>query len=109
MGFMDLPVFILNELSSGPYGPYVTQRLAEIQKWYQIYEEGAEFNIEDVGEDSKEKNFIPTELKSKKIKRLINKQAEFMVGKPPDIKVTCPNEVKTDNGKPNETAMQEYL
>ncbi len=109
MGFMDLPVFILNELSSGPYGPYVTQRLAEIQKWYQIYEEGAEFNIEDVGEDNEEKKFTPTELRSKKIKRLINKQAEFMVGKPPDIKVTCPDEEKTDDGKPNETAMQEYL
>ena len=39
MGFMDLPIFILNELSSGPYGPYVTQRLAEVQKWYEIYVE----------------------------------------------------------------------
>lgn len=108
MGLLDLPVYILQELSSGPYGPFVTQKLAHIHKWYETYAEGADFDIEEVGDDLKDK-FHPTILKAKKIKRLIAKQAEFMMGKPPDIKIACPNEPRKDEGKPNEAAMQDYV
>lgn len=104
MEMADLPLFIIRELS-GPYGPVETDRINEIHKYYSIYGEGADFETEY--EDTDE--FTPTNLKSKKIKRLISKQAEFMVGKPPDIKITCPDEEKTDQGKPNESAMQEYI
>lgn len=104
MAMADLPLFIIRELS-GPYGPYETDRINEIQKLYSIYENGADFDTEFTDADG----FSPTNLKAKKIKRLISKQAEFMVGKPPDIKITCPDEEKKENGKPNESAMQEYI
>ncbi|MCD2492741.1 phage portal protein [Lacrimispora sp. NSJ-141] len=101
---MDLPIFIIQELS-GPYGPEMTEKLRRIVEWYNIYAAGAEFETEQ--EESEE--FTPTRLRSRKIKRLISKQAEFMVGKTPDIKISCPNEKKTDQGKPNESDMQEYI
>lgn len=100
----DLPLFIVLELS-GPYGPEITQKINQIIKWYNIYAAGSDFKTE-VEESDK---FEPTKLKSRKIRRLINRQAEFMVGKAPDIKIVCPDEKKTDQGKPNESAMQQYL
>lgn len=100
----ELPMYIIRELS-GPYGPDVTDMIHRIEYWYHVYENGADFDIEQLEDEE----FEPTKLKSKKIKRLISKQAEFMVGKPPDIKITCPNEKKTENGKPNESDMQEYV
>lgn len=104
MALVDLPLFIVQELS-GPYGPYETERINQIRKFYRKYQEGSDFETEST--DSKE--FEPTKLKARKIKRLISEQAEFMVGKPPDIKVTCPDERKTEVGKPNEAAMQKYV
>ena len=104
MAMAELPLFIVRELS-GPYGPFETDRINKIQEYYNIYATGANFDTENTDSD----DFTPTILKAKKIKRLISKQAEFMVGKSPDIKITCPNEKKTDTGKPNESAMQEYI
>lgn len=104
MSLMDLPLFIVQELS-GPYGPAVQQKINQIIRWYAIYGEGAEF---DTGIEATEE-FAPTILQSRKIKRLISKQAEFMVGKTPDIKITCPEETKTEDGKPNESAMQTFV
>ena len=104
VSLMDLPLFIVRELS-GPYGPEVTEKINQIIRWYNIYACGADFETEFESSE----NFEPTKLKAKKIKRLISKQAEFMMGKPPDINVTCPDEDKTEDGKPNETAMQGYL
>ena len=101
---IDLPIFIIQELS-GPYGPEVTDKINQITRWYNTYSSGAEFESEDTGDE----DFIPTDFRSKKIRRLISKQAEFMVGKPPDIKISCPDETKTEQGKPNESAMQEYI
>ena len=104
MSLMDLPLFIIRELS-GPYGPEVTEKINQIIHWYNTYAGGADFETELEGSEE----FEPTKLRAKKIRRLINKQAEFMVGKPPDIKVSCPDEKKGEQGRPNESAMQEYL
>lgn len=103
MSLIDLPQFIVQELS-GPYGPQVTEQINQIRRWYEIYTTGTEFETDEATED-----FEPTRLRAKKIKRLISKQAEFMVGKPPEIKISCPEEEKTENGKPNESAMQQYV
>ena len=99
----ELPLFVVQELS-GPYGPDVTDMVRRIGHWYHVYDGGADFDTEQTDED-----FEQTKLKSKKIKRLISKQAEFMMGKVPDITISCPDEKKEGNIKPNESAMQEYL
>ena len=100
----ELPLFIMQELS-GPYGPNVTDMVRQIGKWYDAYSGGAEFDLDDEDEEA----FEHTRLHSKKIRYLINTQAQFMVGKAPDLKITCPEESNTDQGKPNESDMQAYL
>ena len=77
----------------------------QIGKWYDAYSGGAEFDLDDEDEEA----FEHTRLHSKKIRYLINTQAQFMVGKAPDLKITCPEESNTDQGKPNESDMQAYL
>lgn len=104
MALAELPMFIVRELS-GPYGPYETDRINRIHEYYSKYAYGSDFKTEYSELDE----FTPTKLKAKKIKRLISEQAEFMVGKTPDIKITCPNEPKTEEGKPNESSIQAYI
>ena len=99
----ELPLFIVQELS-GPYGPDVTDMVHRIGHWYHVYYGGADFDTEETDDE-----YEPAKLKSRKIRRLISKQAEFMMGKIPDIKVTCPAEKKTETVKQNEAAMQSYL
>lgn len=103
MTIWDLPLFILNELSSGPYGPEITAKIARIEKWYEAYLEGADFDIDDLDPDE---DYHPTVLKSKKIHRMIDKEAEFMVGKTPDVLVSIDDE---DIDSDNTAAMQAYL
>lgn len=99
----ELPLFVVQELS-GPYGPDVTEMVHRIGHWYHVYYGGADFETEETDGE-----YDPAKLKSKKVRRLISQQAEFMMGKVPDIKVTCPKEKKTQKGKVNESDMQEYL
>lgn len=97
-----IPDFIYQELI-GPYGVDTLQKLGQIERYYHIYEHGARFEIDDSGD------YIPAVLPSKQIKKLIRREAQFAFGKTPEFRVTCPDEEKTDDGKPNEAAMQRYL
>lgn len=99
----DLPLFIANELSSGPYGPEITGKIAQIHKRYEVYQLGADFNIPyDDDTDIDEM----TLLRSKNVKQLIDKQATFLFSRPPDIKVNCKD---GDVGCNNQSNMQSYL
>lgn len=97
----DLPLFILTALSSGPYGPEVTAKISQINKYYETYYGGADFDVDD-----SDKDFDHTIWKSKKIKRLIDKQAEFMAGRAPEIKVSCDDSPEDCE---NQSNMQKYL
>lgn len=99
----DLPLFITNELSSGPYGPEITAKINQIHQRYEVYQLGADFNIpydEDIDIDDM------TLIKSKNVKQLIDKQATFMFGRTPDIKINCED---GDVGCDNQSDMQNYL
>ena len=80
----DIPLYILNEITSGPWGPEHSRYIAQVREWYNAYAGGADFFPETVGDDEK---FVPAERRSRKIKRLISTEAEFFVGKTPEIKV----------------------
>lgn len=100
---MAIPDFIQAELI-GPYGTSTLQKLGRIERWYHIYTHGAEFETE-VTED-----YIPSKLRSKQIKKLIDKEAQFAFGRTPELKVMCPDEKPdADKTKPNESAMQRFL
>lgn len=97
-----IPDFIYSELV-GPYGPDVLQKLGKIEDYYSIYNNGARFEV-DTGGD-----YVPAKLPSKQIKKLIRREAQFLFGKSPEIKVICPEEAETKDGRPNESNMQTYL
>ncbi len=97
-----IPEFIYLELV-GPYGPDTLRKLGKIEKYYHIYEHGTRFEVDDSGD------YVPAVLPSKQIKKLIRREAQFLFGKTPEIRVSCPGETKTENGKPNESAMQAGL
>ena len=82
-----IPFFIYQELY-GPYGMDALRELGEIEKYYHIYENGAKFET-DGGED-----YIPAVLRSHQIKKLIRREAQFMFGKFPYFRISCPDEQK---------------
>lgn len=96
-----LPAWIQQELT-GPYGPDYAWKINLIQHWYETYLLGASFPTDDEDED-----FTPAELRSKKVKRLIDQQAEFMMSLPPEIKITT--DAQTDADKDNENDLQTYI
>lgn len=100
---MAIPEFIQAELI-GPYGTSVLHKLGKIERWYHIYEHGADFEA-DPSED-----YTPSKLCSRQIRKLINKEAQFAFGRTPELRVTCPDETPDKNRrKPNEDAMQQLL
>jgi len=97
-----IPDFIYQELI-GPYGADTLKKLGQIERYYSIYDHGTRFEVDKSGD------YIPAVLPSKQIKKLIRREAQFLFGKTPEFRVSCPEESKTENGKPNETAMQSFL
>lgn len=97
-----IPDFIALELY-GPYGPDVLQKLGKIETYYHIYKHGTRFETETSGD------YTPARLHSHLIKELIRRESQFLFGKTPGFRVSCPEEAKTDGKRPNEAAMQKYL
>ena len=97
-----IPNFIALELY-GPYGPDMLRKLGKIETYYHIYEHGARFETESSGD------YIPARLRSHQIKELIRRESQFLFGKMPGFRVSCPEEAKMDGKRPNEAAMQGYL
>ena len=97
-----IPDFIALELY-GPYGPDVLRKLGKIGTYYHIYEHGARFETDSSGD------YVPARLHSHQIKKLIRRESQFLFGKMPGFRVSCPEEAKTDGKRPNEAAMQAYL
>lgn len=102
MSLWDFPVFIIDDLSTGPYGPEVSAKIAYIHSLYEMYYTGSGFSP-DIPQDGEPD---PTIWKSRKIKRLIDEQAEFMVGNTPEIRVECGDH---DDQCSNQSDMQDYL
>lgn len=90
---------IIDELS-GIYGNSVLAEMGEIVKYYNVYDNGADFAVS--AED-----YIPSKLRFKKIRALIDKEARFMFAKPLDIKIN-PLDIN-DNENPNISNMQSYV
>lgn len=84
-----VPVNMIQAEIEGLYGSSILAEMAQIIKYYSVYEKGATFNI-----DQSKKDYVPADLKSKHIRSLINKQSRFMFSKRPDIKV---NPIKQDD------------
>lgn len=93
---VELPIWVYAELT-GPYGIEVGRTIRWVQDKYQTYLRGADFDSDfDDGKDASD--FNATYLLSKKIKRLIDQEAEFMVGKTPEFRFQLADDVKAADG-----------
>lgn len=76
---------------SGIYGSKLLQDLGRIIKYYQVYEDGADFAAEGHGSD-----YVPSDVRYMKCANLIDKQARFMFGKPAEF-ILNPSDPEDDS------------
>lgn len=82
---LRVPYSLLTDELEGIYGAQVLTELNGILNYYDIYENGASFNFEGSKGD-----YIPSDLRFKKVASLINKEARFLFSHPPDLWVEVP-------------------
>ena len=77
----DFPYFVFNN-ELGTNQSDFRKEIQEIQGYYDIYKNGAVFQPGNVNGD-----YIPSNLRFKIIRRIINKEARFLFSQAPDMKV----------------------
>lgn len=85
MNFVPVPFIpynMIKEEINGLFGATLLKEMTEIIRYYNIYEKGADFVTEGSNGD-----YTPANLKLKKIRNLINKEARFLFCKFPDFVV----------------------
>lgn len=92
--FNRIPYALINAEVNGSAKDTLDE-LTQICKYYKVYKNGSNFNVEGTNGD-----YIPANLKYKMSASLINKEARFLFAEPPDIVV----EAKGDVGKITEEA-----
>lgn len=97
------PIFLKDDGVSTPLGAEFEYKIQQIRRLYELYYMGG--NIGSRIETDAEA-MPDTVCRSKRIKRLIDKQADFMVGNTPDLKVSC---LDTEVGCENAGDIQKYL
>lgn len=106
--YYTIPRSMITAEMEGLYGQRVLRELAEIIKYYEVYERGAEFHPEGSNGD-----YLPTDLKIKQAASLINKEARFLFSKKPDLwvdPVFSPDDEKAAQAaKDNASVMQAYV
>ena len=91
-----LPQNLVTAELDGMYGSKVLQDMQHIINLYDVYERGADYTA-DSGLD-----YTPADLKYKKAKALLDKEARFLFSKPPDFYVDVdPGETKTQKQAAN--------
>ena len=85
-----IPRSLISEELGGLYGSQVLAELGEINMLYDIYKQGMDFQLDSNGD------YIPSDMRYKKIKTLIDKQARFMFSKKPDFTVKAKNTEDAD-------------
>lgn len=81
LALSDYPYFILNQTMQSNFSDYKAE-LLEIQMDYLTYKNGAEFIPEGTAGD-----YVPSDVKFKIVKTLIDKEARFMFSQMPDVRV----------------------
>ena len=79
--YKSLPNNLINAEISGIYGSALLSEMNELIELYKIYESGADFAVDT------SKDYTPSDLKIKKSKHLIDKEARFMFSIPLDINI----------------------
>lgn len=90
--YKDIPYAVLDEDISGTLKTGFFNELGQIKEYYEIFTKGSDFTPEGSRAD-----YIPANLRYKKIRNLINREARFMFSRPLDIIVN-----KNRNGNEKE-------
>lgn len=81
--YSDIPYGVISTELEGQAKVDFEAQLAKIKECYSIYKKGAPFNSEGSNGD-----YTPSDLRYKKSKSLIDKEARFLFSNPPDCKVS---------------------
>lgn len=106
--FTLIPRSMINAELDTLYSQRVLVELGQIIKYYEVYEQGANFTTEGTNGD-----YLPADLRIKQTAHLINKEARFLFSKKPDIWVQ-PEFIQGDKdsiqaAKDAGTIMQAYV
>jgi hypothetical protein len=82
--YSDIPYSVIGSVISGSLKSDFLNELGEVKKLYEVYRKGVDFTTEGAGGD-----YVPSKLKFKKAKSLVNKEVRFLFGNTPDFKITC--------------------
>lgn len=96
-----IPRNLISEELSGLYGNAVLAEMGQIIEYYNIYSNGADFPV------STESAYIPSNMRYKLIKSLIDKEARFMFAKSPDVNLKAVSAEEADRDKV--TVYQKYI
>lgn len=86
----DFPSFIFNML--GKKSSVYREEQQELYNCFALYLNGADFNVEGTSGD-----YIPSYIKFRKIKMLIDKEARFMFSQTPEIKISTTGETDEES------------
>lgn len=101
--YSRIPTSLISQEIAGLYGTTLLQELSNLINLYTIYEKGAEFTTEGSNGD-----YIPSDLRYKEAKSLIDKQARFLFGRSPDIKLQVLGE-KSDQRDKDQSDLQNFV
>lgn len=102
--YTDIPYAVLEEdLTSSERTSFFSE-LSEIKNLYKIYKKGADFTTEGANGD-----YIPSDIRYRKVKSLIDKEARFMFSKTPDISVVLEDLIDNEKIKNDSTTLNNFL
>lgn len=101
--YNSVPTSLISQEVAGLYGQSLLREINELVNLYTIYEKGAFFITEGSNGD-----YIPSDLRYKHAKTLIDKQARFLFSKEPDFSIQVSGE-KSDERDKAQSDLQKFL
>lgn len=99
---LNIPNSLITSELEGLYGTNVLQDMQSIIKLYDVYENGAEYAVESSAD------YVAANLRYKKAKSLLNKEARFLFSKTPDFYVDTPAGDSKEETERNKQASSTY-
>jgi hypothetical protein len=101
--FKDIPYGVLDEDIFGTLKGEFFQELGEIKHYYDVYNSGNEFVAEGTNGD-----YVPSNVRYKKIRKIINDEARFMFSTPLDI-IVNKNANNSEQQKEENTIVNKFI
>ena len=101
--YKDIPYAVLDEDISGTLKTGFFNELGQIKSYYEIFAKGSDFASEGSHAD-----YVPANLRYKKIRNLINREARFMFSRPLDI-IINKNRNGNEKEKGQNTIINEFI